>query len=77
MYLIAAGSAVLVRFELKSQIGLQELAIFKIVWDGLIDSIPEGILDLEDNQEFNYKAELNHLPFRFQEDFKLEILLDN
>lgn len=64
-----------VRLELKGEVLPQDLTIFKIIWDAVIDSIPEGILIPEDKEEFNSKAENNHIPFRFGDDFKLLINL--
>lgn len=65
-----------VRLELKSQITIDDLQIFKLVWDALAGSVPLGILDPEDKAEYNRIAEANYMPFRFGENFKLEILLN-
>ena len=62
-----------VRLELKREVVIQDLTIFKIIWDAVIDSIPEGILLPEDKEDFNVKAENNYIPFRFGDDFKLII----
>ncbi|MBG1265364.1 hypothetical protein [Nostoc sp. WHI] len=63
-----------VRLELKPQITLGDLEIYKLIWDNLIASIPQGILVEADGGNFNQVAESNNMPFRFEEDFKLKIL---
>lgn len=62
-----------VRLELKSEITIEDLGILKIIWDTLIDSVPDGILTEDDKDNFNQIAELNNMPFGFQDDFKLEL----
>lgn len=62
-----------VRLELKSEVTVADLEILKIVWDNLIDSVPDGILTEEDKNNFNAIADLNNMPFRFVNDFKLEV----
>ncbi|MBG1268256.1 hypothetical protein [Nostoc sp. WHI] len=64
-----------VRLELKLQITLADLEIYKLIWDNLIASIPQGILVEADGENFNQVAESNNMPFRFEQDFKLRILL--
>jgi len=63
-----------VRLELKPQITVEDLQIFKLVWDTLISSVSDGILGEEDRQEYNQIAEANHMPFRFGGDLRMEIL---
>lgn len=65
-----------VRLELKPEITRGDLEIFKIIWDTVINSTNIETLLKEDNDDFNNKAESNYIPFRFAEDFKLIILLN-
>ena len=63
-----------VRLELKPQITIEDLQIFKLIWDTLVSSVPEGVLNEEDAAEHNQLAESNNMPFRFGADLKMEIL---
>lgn len=65
------------RLELKREVTGEDLEVFKVVWDGLIALIPEGVLSTEDNEDFNIKAESNFMPFRFHPDFKLNLIINN
>lgn len=62
------------RLELKPEITIEDLQIFKLIWDSLTASVFDGILLEEDNQAYNQIAESNNMPFRFRADFKMEIL---
>lgn len=62
-----------VRLELKPEITIQDLEILKLVWDILVDSVPDGVLTGEDKNNFNEIADSNFMPFRFMDDLKLEL----
>ncbi|PHJ54506.1 hypothetical protein VF06_37450 [Nostoc linckia z4] len=63
-----------VRLELKPEITIQDLEILKLVWDNLVNSVPDGILTEEDKNNFNEIADSNFMPFRFQDNFELHLL---
>ncbi|QMS87315.1 hypothetical protein HUN01_06850 [Nostoc edaphicum CCNP1411] len=63
-----------VRLELKPLVTSEDLQIFKLIWDTLVSSVPEGVLTLGDAAEYNQLAESNNMPFRFGADLKMEIL---
>lgn len=65
-----------VRLELKPEITLQDLQIFKVLWDSLVISVPTGILIAEDAIQYNQIAKSSNMPFKFGADFKMEIITE-
>jgi hypothetical protein len=63
-----------IRLELKPFVTSEDLQIFKLIWDTLVLSVSENVLNEEDAAEYNQLAESNNMPFRFSADLKMQIL---
>jgi hypothetical protein len=63
-----------VRLELKPIITRADLEVIKLLWDGIIENSPEILLEIDRNN-FQQICESNFMPFTFDDNFKLEILL--
>lgn len=62
-----------IRLELKSEVNLQDLELFKFIWDSVIESTTPEVLTEDFIQEWNQISKENHIPLSFGEDFKILI----
>ncbi|MEH2236095.1 hypothetical protein [Nostoc sp.] len=61
-----------VRLELKPDISVEDLSLFKFLWDSVIDSSFKKLND-SDLREWNQIAKSNNMPLSFDESFKIQL----
>ncbi|AFY31600.1 hypothetical protein [Calothrix sp. PCC 7507] len=59
------------RLELKPSITDSDLALLKTIWNIVVDATAD--LTVNDLNEWNQIATQNHMPFAFDEDFKMQL----
>ncbi|WGV25976.1 hypothetical protein [Halotia branconii] len=64
------------RLELKPEITAIDLQLLKGIWDGLIQGMPEGILNNDDKQSWISLCNINNMPFTFNDDYTMQIIND-
>lgn len=62
----------IVRLELKTEITIEDLQLFKTLWDSVMNGKPESIVVT--NEEWNAIAESCYMPFRFDADLKMLLI---